>query len=157
MNEYSLFCFVSFFFFKDFIYLFMRDTERGRDSGRGRSPMWDLIPGPRDHTVSWRQMLNHWATQVSRQGAFVKPRCLVPECPSLASSVPYPLSAPCCPPGTRYSDLIGIWQIPHFNTSGLTVFLWGTFLRNLCISLSKVRGINLNHSNYCYQWNFKQE
>ena len=24
-------------FFKDFIYLFMRDSERGRDSGRGRS------------------------------------------------------------------------------------------------------------------------
>ena len=32
----------------------MRDRERGRDTGRGRSripagsPMWDLIPGPRD-------------------------------------------------------------------------------------------------------------
>ena len=37
------------------IYLFMRDTERGRDIGRGRSrpparsPMWDLVPGPWDH------------------------------------------------------------------------------------------------------------
>ena len=39
------------FFFKDFIYLFMREKERGRDTGRGRSrppagsPMWDSIPG----------------------------------------------------------------------------------------------------------------
>ena len=34
----------------------MRDTERGRDTGRGRSslpagsPMWDLIPGPEIRT-----------------------------------------------------------------------------------------------------------
>ena len=43
-----------FFFFKDFIYLFMRDRERerGRDPGRGRSrlhagsPIWDSIPDP---------------------------------------------------------------------------------------------------------------
>ena len=40
------------FFFKDFIYLFMRDTERARDTGRGRSkphagsPVWDSILGP---------------------------------------------------------------------------------------------------------------
>ena len=47
-------------FFLDFIYLFMRDTERyrGRDTGRGRSrlhagsPMWDSIPGPGDHNLS---------------------------------------------------------------------------------------------------------
>ena len=38
-----------FIYFKDFIYLFMRDTERGRDIDRGRSRllagslMWDLI------------------------------------------------------------------------------------------------------------------
>ena len=46
-------------FFFNFIYLFMRDTdrERGRDTGRGRSrlhagsPMWDLIPGLQDHTL----------------------------------------------------------------------------------------------------------
>ena len=43
----------------------MRDTERGRDIGRGRSrlperiPMWDSIPGPRDHALSKRQRLNH--------------------------------------------------------------------------------------------------
>ena len=27
----------AFFFFKDFIYLFMRDTQGGKDTGRGRS------------------------------------------------------------------------------------------------------------------------
>ena len=60
-----------FYFFKDFIYLFMRDTERGRDTGRGRSrphagnPMWDLIPVPQDQALGQRQALNRWATQVS--------------------------------------------------------------------------------------------
>ena len=44
--------------------------ERGRDTGRGRSrlpagsPMRNLIPGPRDHALSRRQMLNHRASQV---------------------------------------------------------------------------------------------
>ena len=55
------------FFLKDFTHLFMRDTyrERSRDIGRGRSrlysgsPMWDLIPGFQDHTLSQRQTLNH--------------------------------------------------------------------------------------------------
>ena len=55
------------FFFYDFIYLFMRDTERkrGRDIGRGRSRlptgtlMQDSIPGSWDHDLSQRQMLNH--------------------------------------------------------------------------------------------------
>ena len=43
----------------------MRDTERGRDTGRGRSRlsmgslMWHSIPGLRDHELSQRQMLNH--------------------------------------------------------------------------------------------------
>ena len=42
----------SFFLFKDFIYSFMRDTQREAETGRGRSrllagsPMQDLIPGP---------------------------------------------------------------------------------------------------------------
>ena len=49
------------FFKKDFIHLFMRGTERGR--GRSRlpagSPMRHSIPGPRDHDLSQRQMLNH--------------------------------------------------------------------------------------------------
>ena len=64
--------FSTWIFFKDFIYLFMRDTERGRaETGRGRcrlhvgSLMRDSVPGLQDHTLSWRQMLNHWATQAS--------------------------------------------------------------------------------------------
>ena len=54
------------FLFKDFIYLFVRDTERGRDTDRGRSrlhvrnPMRDSIPGPRGHTLGQgAQPLNH--------------------------------------------------------------------------------------------------
>ena len=37
----------------------MRDPERGRDTSRGRrrlpagSPMWDSIPGPQDHALSF--------------------------------------------------------------------------------------------------------
>ena len=58
-------------FFKDFIYLFMRDThthterERGRDTGRGRSRlhtgslMRDSIPGLQDHALNQRQAPNH--------------------------------------------------------------------------------------------------
>ena len=62
----------SFFFLKDFIYLFMRDTHRERrDTGRGRSrlhvgsPMWDSISEPQDHAPGWRQALNRWATEGS--------------------------------------------------------------------------------------------
>ena len=52
-------------FLEIFIYLFMRDPERGRDiEGEAGSPMQDLIPGSRHHTLSQRQMLNHGATQV---------------------------------------------------------------------------------------------
>ena len=67
----------SFFFFKDFICLFIygrqreRERERGRDIGGGRSrlhagsPMWNSIPGLHDHALGWRQMPNRWATQGS--------------------------------------------------------------------------------------------
>ena len=53
--------YLALFFFKDFIYLFMRihreERERGRDTGRGRSrlqagsPMWDSIPELQDHAL----------------------------------------------------------------------------------------------------------
>ena len=49
--------------------LFMTDTERGRDPGRGRSrlpagsSMQDSIPGPQGHAPSRRQALNRRATQ----------------------------------------------------------------------------------------------
>ena len=48
-----------------------RERERGWDTGRGRnkfhagSLMQDSILGLWDHALSWRQMLNHWATQLS--------------------------------------------------------------------------------------------
>ena len=51
-------------FFLDFIYLFMRDTETGQDTGRGRSRlplgslMWDSIPEPWVHILSRKQTLN---------------------------------------------------------------------------------------------------
>ena len=54
------------FFFKDFIYSW--DTQRGRDTSRGRSRLpvvsstQDLNPGPRDHALSQRQTFNCWAT-----------------------------------------------------------------------------------------------
>ena len=63
--------FLFFFFFRFYLFIHERDTERGRDTGRGksrlcaRSPMRDLIPGPQDHALSWKQMLNHWAIQAS--------------------------------------------------------------------------------------------
>ena len=48
-----------FTFFKDFIYLFMRDTQRERQRHRQRekrvpvgSPMQDSIPGPQDHSLT---------------------------------------------------------------------------------------------------------
>ena len=49
------------FFFKKSIYLFMRDIERERQRHRqrekqahGGSPMQDSIPGPQDHTLSFK-------------------------------------------------------------------------------------------------------
>ena len=54
----------------------MRDTGRDMDRGRSRlpvgSPMQDSIPGPHDHNLSQRQMLNHWATQASLNKAFIR-------------------------------------------------------------------------------------
>ena len=64
-----------FFFFKDFIYLFIHDShterERGRDTGRGRSRLhagsltWDSIPGLQDRALGQRQAPNRCATQGS--------------------------------------------------------------------------------------------
>ena len=45
----------------------MKDRERGRDTGRGRSwlptgiLMWDSIPGPWDHGPNQKQTVNHSA------------------------------------------------------------------------------------------------
>ena len=55
------------FFVKDFLFIYERHRERlrgGRDTGRGRSrphvrsPMWDLILGPWDHSHCQRQTFN---------------------------------------------------------------------------------------------------
>ena len=65
----------SFFFFKDFIYLFMKDThrEKGTETGRGRNRIhagsltWDLIPGLQDHTLGCRKHQSAeppWAAQI---------------------------------------------------------------------------------------------
>ena len=68
-----------FLFFKDFIYLFIRDTQREAETqaeGEGRSrphagsPMWDSIPGPQDHDLSQKQMLHHRATLASQNNVF---------------------------------------------------------------------------------------
>ena len=60
---------VGVFFFKIlFIDWWETHKERGKDIDRGRSrlfaesPVLDLIPEPWDHPMSWRQMLNPWAT-----------------------------------------------------------------------------------------------
>ena len=57
-------------FFKRF-YLFIHERHRETEAETGRersrlhagSLMWDSIPGLQDHTLSRRQMLNHWATR----------------------------------------------------------------------------------------------
>ena len=49
----------------------MRNKERGRDLGRGRSRlpegnlMWNSIPELQDHDLSQRQTFKHQATQAS--------------------------------------------------------------------------------------------
>ena len=65
----------SFLLFKDLIYLFMRDGERGRDIRRRRSRlpagslMWDSIPRPQDHDLSQRQ--THSTTEQPRYLSFL--------------------------------------------------------------------------------------
>ena len=59
------------FFKKKILFIHERQRERGRQRHRGRSrlhagsPMRDSILGSQDHTLSWKQRLNHWVTQVS--------------------------------------------------------------------------------------------
>ena len=53
--------FKTFFFyclFKDFIYLTESTQGMGEGEGEVESPIWDPIPGPWDHDLSQRQMLN---------------------------------------------------------------------------------------------------
>ena len=66
---------------KDFIYSWETQRERGRDVGKGRrslpagSLMRDSIPGPSDHDLSQRQMLNHWATRAWEISNFWEVTC----------------------------------------------------------------------------------
>ena len=59
-----------------YLFIYERHTEKDRDISRGRSRlpegslMQDSIPGPRDHDLSQRQTLNHWATQVPQPPRF---------------------------------------------------------------------------------------
>ena len=51
------------------MYLFMRDREREAERQREKQapcgkPDMELHPGPWDHDLSQRQMLNQWTTQV---------------------------------------------------------------------------------------------
>ena len=48
----------------------MRDTGRGRSRLSPGSPIWDSIPGPRDHALHLRKVLNHRATRASLPGRF---------------------------------------------------------------------------------------
>ena len=64
--------FLDFLFLRFYLFIPERHRERGKDIGRGRSRLLEgnlmqvLIPGPRDHALSWRQTLNRWATQASQ-------------------------------------------------------------------------------------------
>ena len=62
---------MEYIFKKGFIYLFMRDGEREEtqaeeEAGSLQEPDVGPDPWPQDHAPSQRQMLNRWATQVSR-------------------------------------------------------------------------------------------
>ena len=62
-----------FFFFLRF-YLFLPERHRGRDTGRGRSrppagAQWGT-PRTLRSCLSWRETLNHWATQVPQKAGF---------------------------------------------------------------------------------------
>ena len=48
---YLYYVFIYLLIFKDFIYLFMRETGRGRSPLQARTLMWDLIPGLQDHAM----------------------------------------------------------------------------------------------------------
>ena len=49
------------------MYLFMRDTGRGKSRLHSGSLMWDSILDPQDHALGQRQALNHWATGAAQE------------------------------------------------------------------------------------------
>ena len=62
------------FFSSVHLFIHEKHRERGRDIGRGKSrlPAGSLMWDPRDHNLSQRQMLTHWATQVPWDFFFFK-------------------------------------------------------------------------------------
>ena len=58
-------------FFKIYLFIYLWDTQRKGERGRGRSrlhagsPTWDSIQRLQDHALGQRQALNHWTTQGS--------------------------------------------------------------------------------------------
>ena len=67
-QHFRIVCFI--FFLRFYLFIHQRHIEKGRDIGRGggRLPVGldaGLDPWTWDHTLSWRQILNHWATQAS--------------------------------------------------------------------------------------------
>ena len=67
--------FIFYLFLNILIYLFMRDTERGRnieeEAGSLWGPWWgNQSQGPGDHNLSQRQMLDHWASQTPQKDGF---------------------------------------------------------------------------------------
>ena len=67
--------YIFFFFFKDFIYPSMRDTERGRDTGRGRSRLSVGSPGLCPESKADVQLLSH--PSVPRIPFFLKGRVTI--------------------------------------------------------------------------------
>ena len=53
-------------------YISIHERHRGKSRLPLGSPMWDSISGPRDHTLSQRQLLNHWDTYASLMFLFSK-------------------------------------------------------------------------------------
>ena len=81
-----------------FIYSWETQRERCRDTGRGRSrlhagtPMLDLIPGPQDHALGWRQVLNRWVIQGSPMKPILYLEDLKPFYPTTEDTKWYTLS-----------------------------------------------------------------
>ena len=134
---------------KYFVYLFMRDTKRGRDTGRGRrsklharSPMWDLIPGPRDHTLSQRQTLNSTAEP--------------PGVPYYSFFTADKMKADRLEPWKKLSSLAkitqcmsGCWVWNH-NCPSARISLWGASCWHLASILGKWLFLNFVSGSKCY-------
>ena len=84
-SQHHLLNILCFFLFNDFIYLFMRDTQRERQRHRQRekqapctgSPMWDSIPGLQDGALGQRQVPNRCATQGSQRQSSIMTKPIV--------------------------------------------------------------------------------